>query len=210
MKLIFSFYWGPWKESNVWCNKQNVCLMKSIYIIYIYFYLSIFESLPQELDCSSMGLSRSIILMWLLRFLPHCDYIFPSPSPLLGGEGGLMLWLFFYINKYNTFSFLSFVIYFCRNQKESCQVKQKVSNWNAVRKVQREGKTERQRAGSQKDGAGSSETKVRRWSWRKEAFVLHASRTIEKINPFVFSCSWSISSYFCFIFILLFYFIDTL
>ena len=178
--------------------------------IHIYFYLNIFESLPQELDCSSMGLSRSIILMWLLSFLPHCDYIFPSPSPPLGEEGGLMLWLFFYINKYNTFSFLSFVIYFYRNQKESCQVKQKVSNWNAVRKVQREGKTKKQRARSEKDGAGSSETKVRRWSWRKEAFVLHASRTTEKINHFVFSCSWSISSYFCFIFILLSYFIDTL
>lgn len=168
------------------------------------------ENCSQELDCSSMGLNRSIIFMWLLSFLPHCDYIFPSPSPPLGEEGGLMLWLSFYINKYNTFSFLSFVIYFYRNQKESCQVKQKVSNWNAVRKVQREGKTKKQRAGTEKDGAGSSETKVRRWSWRKEAFVLHASRTTEKINHFVFSCSWSISSYFCFIFILLSYFIDTL
>ena len=140
--------------------------------------------------------------LWL-----HISISFPTP----GGRGGLdALLVLLCINKYNTFSFLSFVIYFYRSQKQSCRVKQKVSNWNAVRKVQREGKTERQRAGSEKGGAGSSETKVRRWSWRREAFVLHASRTTEKINHFVFSCSWNLSSYFCFIFILLFYFIDTL
>ena len=126
----FSLLLGPWKESDVWCNGQNVCLMKSIYMLWfsfilglnlnffcfeviiiyyhspkqkeikfkprielnhniynIYFYLNKFESLPQELDCSSMGLYRSIILMWLLSFLPHCDYIFPSPSPPLGERG---------------------------------------------------------------------------------------------------------------------------
>lgn len=84
-----------------WCLAYwTKCLCDEIHTyihIYIYFYLNIFESLPQELDCSSRGLNRSIILMWLLSFLPHCDYIFPSPSPRLGGEGGLMLCLFFYV-----------------------------------------------------------------------------------------------------------------
>ena len=76
--------------------------------IYTIFYVNIFDGLPQEVDCSTRGLNRSIILMLLLNysFLPHCDYIFPSPSPPLEGEMGLMLWLLFYINKYNIFFFL--------------------------------------------------------------------------------------------------------
>ena len=76
--------------------------------IYTIFYVNIFDSLPQEVDCSTRGLNRSIILMLLLNdsFLPHCDYIFPSPSPPLEGERGLMLWLLFYINKYNILFFL--------------------------------------------------------------------------------------------------------